>query len=163
VLVVLALAAVWFILWRRRRARARAWRDELARTIPDVRLARDLLADFAGERVEADQLEALRHRVDAVAAALGQLAASAPNDDARVPTSAAEQALRGSMGAIEAEQLLRASATGPSDATVEDTIATRTAHANALDAALTRLDALAGPPPVDGTPAVDATGSGDTP
>jgi hypothetical protein len=118
-----------------------------------------LLADLAGEPVEADQLEALQHRIAAVAAALGQLAASAPNDDARVPTNAAEQALRGSMGAIEAEQLLRASATGPSDATVEDTIATRTAHANALDAALTRLDALAGPPPVDGPPAVDAAGS----
>jgi hypothetical protein len=144
-IVVLALALGGYFWWRRRQQQARAaeaWRAELATTTADVTAARDLLHDAAGESIEPTRLESLRHQADAAAAGLGRLAANAPDDEARSATSAAEQALRNYVVAVDAEQLLRTRTPPASADALADANVTRRARGDALEEALTGLQTL---------------------
>jgi hypothetical protein len=155
-IVILALALGGYLWWWRRRQQqaraAEAWRAELATTTVDVTTARDLLHDAAGESIEPARLESLRHQADAAAAGLGRLAATAPDDDARSRTSAAEQALRNYVVAIDAEQLLRTQTPPASDDALADANVTRRARGDALDEALTGVQALDRTATADTTP-----------
>jgi uncharacterized protein HemX len=129
-----------------RLAASRAWTDDMSRKLTDVRLGRDLLDDATRSAIEPARLDTLRHQIDATAAELSQLAARAPSDDARARTTAAEQALRGYLLAVEGEFLLRDSTTPPTSDAVAEAAVNRRSHAHALDEALTRLDELRAPP-----------------
>jgi hypothetical protein len=128
-------------------AAARVWTDDLSRKIIDVQLGRDLLDDATRSAIDPSRLESLRHQIDATATELAELAARAPNDDARARTTAAEQALRGYLLAVEGEFLLRDSTTPPTSDAVAEAAVNRRSHAHALDEALTRLHELLAPPP----------------
>ena len=95
-----------------------------------------LIADPAAELVDTARLDALHRQVDQTTAVLNRLAALLSNDARSVTNDAAQQALSGSMSALEAEQLLRTWLTPPSDVAVERAAATRTTDANALDDAV---------------------------
>ena len=156
--MVLALALTGYLLWRRRRQRTQAWYERLAHTRPDVRRAADLLTETPDEPIDPTRLEALHHQIDATAVALGGLAASAPSDDARMAASDAEQAMRGAMGALDTEQLLRTGPTPPPAPALADSRAARQRHTDALEAALARLDLLARS---QGDTETSATGTAD--
>jgi hypothetical protein len=123
-----------------------------------VRLTRNLLAEVSAEPLGAARLEALRRQIDERAAALDRLAASAPDGNARSAVNVVQQELRGLMSAVDGEQLLRTGPEPHSNAALADAAATRATHANALDAALARLDALAGPPRATGPAAAGTSG-----
>jgi hypothetical protein len=141
-IAILALALGGYFWWRRRQQQARAadaWRVELATTTSDVTAARDLLHDAAGGPIAPDRLESLRHQADTAAAGLARLGATAPDDDARARTGAAEQALRTYVVAIDAEQLLHTQTPPASDDALADANVTRRTRAAALDEALSGL------------------------
>jgi hypothetical protein len=127
-------------------AASRAWIDEMSKQLTDVRLGRDLLDDATRSAIVPSRLETLRHQIEATAVGLAQLATRAPNDDARTRTTAAEQALRGYLLAVEGEFLLRDSATPPTSDAIAEAAVNRRSHAHALDEALARLDQLRAPP-----------------
>jgi hypothetical protein len=140
------LALGVYLWWQQRRSKARAatlWRAQLAMSYDDAMTVRNLLA-AAGDEIEADQLEALRHQTDTAAGALGQLSSTAPDEASRARTTEAEQALRSYMLAIEAEQLLHGDAAASEDARADANVARRS-RATALDEALARLDQLIRP------------------
>jgi hypothetical protein len=144
-----ALIAGVVVFVRRHQSNAtasRAWIDEMSARITDVRLGRDLLDDATRTAIVPSRLETLRHQIDATVTELAQLAARAPNDDARTRTTAAEQALRGYLLAVEGEFLLRDTTTPPTSDAVAEAAVNRRSHAHALDEALARLDQLRAPP-----------------
>ena len=154
-LLIAALALVAYLLWKRRRQLALAaelWRDELATTIAAAKTAGDQLRDAAGGPIDPDRLESLRHEADAVAAALARLSTSAPDDNARVLTDAAEKALRGYTLAIDGEQLLRTQSPAASEDALADANVTRRARGDEFDRALTALETLQPTAPADPAP-----------
>ena len=93
-LVIALLALLAYLWWRRRRQLALAaeqWHNELATTIASAKTAGDQLHEAAGGQIEPDRLVSLRHEADAVAAAFARLSTSAPDDNARTLTDAAEK------------------------------------------------------------------------
>ena len=151
---MLALAIVgavvgWLVYRRRQQAQAVAtrWRGELAKTLPDAKLARDLLDDASRGSIDATRLEALRRQVDANADELARLASAAPDAVSRERAQAAEQALRGYVVAIETEQIVGEDRTAVADDAVARASEARRTHARALDDALARLDELIRPEP----------------
>jgi hypothetical protein len=142
---VVGLGLLVYLLLRRRRllAQARAtWLERAAKASDDATTVRGLLDAAATDHVDADRMEALRHQTDAAAAALAQLSTTAPDDESRQRTAQADQALRGYMLAIEAEQLVP---TESEDARADANV-TRRARATDLDQALAQLDQLVHPP-----------------
>jgi hypothetical protein len=139
----------WLLFRRNRQAQTRAaqWRSELAQTLPDAKLTRDLLDDAARTSLDANHIERLQHQVDATADALARLASTAPAAAAREQTQAAEQALRGYIVAIETEQMASQDRTAVADDAVPRASDARRTHARALDEALARLDDVIRPEP----------------
>ena len=110
----------------------------------DLWLTRDLLDQTSGI-VEPARLDALRRQVEERATACDRLAESAPNNDARTAATSAAQAFRGSMSAIDAEQLLHTGPTPPVQSALDEVASKRAANARALDVALAQLDAISKP------------------
>jgi hypothetical protein len=132
-------------MMRRRRTReaaANAWRRDVGASLGDAKMARDVLDNASGGAIDPTRLQMLRSQVETVGDRLARLAATAPDDTARARSTAVEQELRGYLLALESEQLLREGAAAPSAQAVADAVATRQAHADALDSALTRLEEL---------------------
>jgi hypothetical protein len=96
----------------------------------------------------------MRQEANTVAAALGTLGTTAPDEEARTRTRAAEQALSGYMVAIDAEQLLHSEPRSSEDALADANVARR-ARATDLDHAIDSLDQLLHPPE-EGTPQAPA-------
>ena len=90
---------------RQAQSSAAAWRSEVAKTLPDAKLTRDLLDDASRAPIDATHIETLQHQVDATADQLARLASTAPDPASREHTQAAEQALRGYIVAIKTEQM----------------------------------------------------------
>jgi hypothetical protein len=143
--VVAALGVGGYLWWRRRRklaAAAAAWHTELVTTRDEVRSTRNLLNDAAATTIEPARLESLRYQADAAAVALAHLSTTAPDDEKKSQTEATEQALRGYVMAIDAEQLLRTQIPPATEDALADANVTRRARGEALDQAMTGLDAI---------------------
>jgi hypothetical protein len=148
-IVVAALGIGGYLWWRRRQkaaAAAAAWHTELVTTRDEVKSTRDLLHDAAGMTIEPNRLQSLRYQADAAAGALGHLSATAPDDEKKSQTEAAEQALRGYAMAIDAEQLLRTQTPPASEDALADANVTRRARGETLDHAVAALEAIDQPP-----------------
>jgi hypothetical protein len=128
------------------------WRDEMEKTFRDLKATRDLLGSTAGDPIDPGRQETMRHESDTVAAALGTLSTTAPDDEARTTTRAAEQALGSYTLAIDAEQLLRSDAGSAEDALADANVARR-ARATELDNAINGIDQLLHPPEKGSPPA----------
>ena len=92
---------------------------------------------------------------------LDLVAASAPNGDNRSAAAATALSLRNLMRAIEAEQLLVTDPASAGPDAVAAAGATRVAHADALDDALTKLESAASTGPTT-APTADATRPSDS-
>jgi hypothetical protein len=108
----------------------------------DAKMARDVLDNASGGAIDPTRLQMLRSHVETIGNRLERLTATAPDEKARTRITSVEQEFRGYLLALESEQLLRESAAAPSAQAVADAVATRKAHADALNSALTRLDEL---------------------
>ena len=142
-LAVLAIGLI-IVLVRMRQSRNRAehaWRADAARTGDNAALARSMLDDEArpGEIEDATHRATVRDRVEAVAASLDRLAATAPDDSGRQSATNAAESLRGLAFAHEAERLLREAPTPPTADQLAGADHTRRTRAGELDAALARL------------------------
>jgi hypothetical protein len=123
-----------------------AWRARLLPVRRDAGVTRDLLDAAASSTIDPARLASLHRQVDTTALALGDVAASAPDDGSRSRVAATAEALRGYMFALEAEQLLRSGPNAPTADALERADTTRRDHASALAEALRRVDELIAAP-----------------
>jgi hypothetical protein len=119
------------------------WGVAASSALRDAELTRDMLEGEArpGEPEDPSRRTAVRDNVERVAARFDQLAAGAPNDDAKRQAAAVASSLRGYQFALEAEQLLRAAPTPPSADQLAAADAARRSRAGELDAGLAAIRA----------------------
>lgn len=126
----------------RRRTDATQWLSIARPARDDAVIARDLLVNV--ERA-APLAEPVKRQVDAAAIEVDNAGRAAPDGDRRDAASSVAAALRGLLFAIEAEALLRTSASAPTAEQLSQADVTHRARTHDLDVALARLDALVQP------------------
>jgi hypothetical protein len=142
VLIAAAVVIIGVVLAGSRRRRTRAtqqlWRTDATSALRDAELTRDMLESEA----RADQPEdparrdALRGSVERAASQFEHLATLAPSDAPRQSARRVANALRGYLFALEAEQLLRTSATPPTAEQLATADSARRGRATDLETAL---------------------------
>jgi hypothetical protein len=141
VLIAAALIAA-LIVSRRNAAKAKtAWVTAAGSALRDAELTRDQLEGEArpGEPEDPVRRRTVTDNVNGVSARFDQLAAQAPNDDARARATSVAESLRGYLFALEAEQLLRSAPTPPTPNQLADADTARRSRAADLDRALGAL------------------------
>ncbi len=141
-LVILVIALI--LRSRANKQRAASWRERTRGSVADAKVARDLLNGTVGSDDEM-HIATVRQQADSTAATLEDLSRSAPTDTSGEAAASVAQSLRSYGFAIEAERLLRDRTTAPTADELAQADATRRGHSQALDSAIARLDAIAGP------------------
>jgi hypothetical protein len=147
VLIAAALIAALIVARRRAGKNKDEWSAAAFSTLRDAELTRDQLEGEArpGQGEDPVRRRAVGDNVDRVAGRLEQLAADAPNDDAKDRAGAVASSMRGFLYALESDELLRSAPQTPTPDQLAAADTARRTRAADLDRTLGALRAYVDP------------------